>query len=405
MDELPEGWRIVTLAEVADTSLGKMLDRARPKGDVRVHYLRNVNVQWGRIDTGGVLTVELSDEECARFALESGDLLVCEGGEIGRSAIWTGGAGYMAYQKALHRVRSRGTVDLRWLRYLLEHYGNTGTLAARATGSTILHLPQQQLRQLPVPLPTLDEQHHIIEILEGHLSRLDAGERLVSEVTRRGEALLRSWLSEWLGNPRPHELFAVGERLSEARGGWSRGRQHEVATGGVPYLKMNNITRKGHLELTHVVQVTGPAHDAERFAVRLGDVLFNSKNSGDLVGKTSVATAAVEGWTFNENIMRLRFDDGVIPEFAAMWFQGPQLRQAIRSSVKASTNVAAIYLNQLRQMPMWVPSVSTQETLLASYDQAQVSNARLAEQLGMAQLKHSHLCRALLSSAFSGRLT
>ena len=80
------------------------------------------------------------------------------------------------------------------------------------------------------------------------------------------------------------ELTTVGSALTECRGGWSRSRQHLVAAGsGRAYLKMNNITRRGRLDLSKLVYVEADAAAAERFGVRLGDVLFNSKNSGDLV--------------------------------------------------------------------------------------------------------------------------
>ncbi len=123
---LPAGWRLVTLDQVSSTALGKMLDRMRPKGAVLVPYLRNTNVQWGHIDTSDLLEVDLSEEECARFEVTPGDLLICEGGEIGRAAVWNGATSYVAYQKALHRVRSLGSLDLRYLRYLLEHYAYRG---------------------------------------------------------------------------------------------------------------------------------------------------------------------------------------------------------------------------------------------------------------------------------------
>jgi type I restriction enzyme S subunit len=133
-----------------------------------------VNVQWGRIYTDDLLTMEIPPEQVERFTVRQGDLLVCEGGEIGRAAIWNR-PDTIAYQKALHRVRSKGQLVLAYLRYLLEFYSNSGLLARFATGSTIAHLPQEQLRALPVPLPPAEEQRRIVEILEDHLSRLDAG--------------------------------------------------------------------------------------------------------------------------------------------------------------------------------------------------------------------------------------
>ena len=98
MTELPDGWKVVPLGEVADTTLGKMLDGGKIRRLPNVPYLRNVNVQWGRIDTDDLLTMELADGDRERFAVQPGDLLVCEGGEIGRAAIWNGRTEYLAFQ-------------------------------------------------------------------------------------------------------------------------------------------------------------------------------------------------------------------------------------------------------------------------------------------------------------------
>ncbi|GAB3940896.1 hypothetical protein GCM10027614_25300 [Micromonospora vulcania] len=91
----------------------------------------------------------------------------------------------MAFQKALHRVRPLGGMDPRYLRYLLEHLSLRGALASWATGSTIKHLPQEQLRQLPIPLPPLAEQRRIVVALERHLPRLEAALTQASTIVRR----------------------------------------------------------------------------------------------------------------------------------------------------------------------------------------------------------------------------
>ena len=187
-------WPLVPLSEVAETALGKMLDKGKSKGHPHVPYLRNVNVQWGRIDTHDLLTMELADDERERFAVKEGDVLVCEGGEIGRCAIWRGRTQYLAYQKALHRIRPGDNLDARFLRYLLEHHSLNGTLTSLATGSTIAPLPQQQLRRVPVPLPPLDEQHRIVDLLEDHLSRLDAAEGYLRTGATRLKVMVKSVL-------------------------------------------------------------------------------------------------------------------------------------------------------------------------------------------------------------------
>src|SRR5690606_20626120 len=115
-----------------------MLDKKQSTGQNPTPYLRNVNVQWGCIDTGDLLTMDIEPEDLYRFTVSKGDLVVCEGGEIGRCAIWNRDEP-IAYQKALHRVRVSEALETRYLRYYLEYAASTGKLARFATGSTIKH--------------------------------------------------------------------------------------------------------------------------------------------------------------------------------------------------------------------------------------------------------------------------
>ncbi|MBG0832562.1 restriction endonuclease subunit S [Planomonospora sp. ID67723] len=199
MTDLPSGWVSTTLGEIAETMLGKMLDRRKDTGEHPRPYLRNVNVQWGRIDLDDVLTMDIPPGQEDVFKLEVGDLLMCEGGEIGRCAIWNHEGRYMAFQKALHRVRPYGGIDSRYIRYLFEHLSREGRLLTFATGSTIKHLPQEQLRRVPVPLPPLAEQRRIVAALEDHLSRLDVA--IISlQKGREKVELFRSMIRERLSS-------------------------------------------------------------------------------------------------------------------------------------------------------------------------------------------------------------
>ncbi len=196
MTELPPGWAETILGEIADTSLGKMLDRGRATGEHLVPYLRNVNVQWGRIDVDDVLTMDISPEEQSFFRLEPGDLLVCEGGEIGRCAIWPGQPGYMAFQKALHRVRPRKGIEAKYLRFLMEHMSLAGLLVSYSTGSTIKHLPQQRLRRITLHLPPTAEQRRIVAVLEDQLSNFAHGSSALDKAILRTAFLKRAIADE-----------------------------------------------------------------------------------------------------------------------------------------------------------------------------------------------------------------
>jgi len=160
---VPESWELLSIGELFETQLGKMLSQKAKVGDSPKAYLRNKNVQWGRIDTDDLLRMDFNDREAEKFRLQKGDLLICEGGEVGRAALWDGSMGECYYQKALHRLRPKteqitNEFMIHWMMFaflLTNTYGVTGTR------TTIAHLPEIKLKPLLVPVPSPDEQAEI----------------------------------------------------------------------------------------------------------------------------------------------------------------------------------------------------------------------------------------------------
>jgi type I restriction enzyme S subunit len=189
------GAPIRRIDSIATTALGKMLDAKRSVGRP-TPYLRNINVRWGYVDTSDVLEVPLMDNERVRFALRAGDLLVCEGGEPGRCAVWEGSDSLVAYQKALHRVRADvEVIEPEFLAVMLEYVIRSGHADRLFTGTTIKHLPQEKLRAIEIPVPDLDTQRALIAELstfEESVRRLMAG---LEAAERRTELLRRSLLA------------------------------------------------------------------------------------------------------------------------------------------------------------------------------------------------------------------
>src|SRR6266581_955289 len=103
----PAQWPTVHLGQIADVKLGKMLDKAKHRSGRPLPYLRNINVRWGSVNTSDLLEMNFEDDELDRFGLRKGDVLVCEGGEPGRAAVWNGSIPNIKYQKAIHRIRFR----------------------------------------------------------------------------------------------------------------------------------------------------------------------------------------------------------------------------------------------------------------------------------------------------------
>lgn len=161
MDDCEE----LPLGEVFDVQLGKMLGVGSRFGD-QFQYLANRNVQWGRIVIDELGTMNFNIAERTRYRLQSGDLLVCEGGEVGRAAIWWDELPECYFQNAIHRLRAISDADPRYMRHYFEFAAMGGSLRALTGQTSIGHLPRANLVRWLVPMPPLEEQRRIAEILD-----------------------------------------------------------------------------------------------------------------------------------------------------------------------------------------------------------------------------------------------
>ena len=204
-------WSRTTVGEVCDIQLGKMLSPKSKTGLRSAPYLRNANVQWNRFDLADVSEMDFDDRERRKFALRPGDLLVCEGGEPGRSAVWEGQLDPCYYQKALHRLRPKLTdVEPRFLMFRLWLGAITGEFSESHAKTTIAHLPAVRLATLPLMLPPVQEQRAIAgelsaafgEVERARMAakvRLEAADGLAAAHLRRAFANSKLWRSRELG--------------------------------------------------------------------------------------------------------------------------------------------------------------------------------------------------------------
>jgi type I restriction enzyme, S subunit len=193
LPELPVGWCWTTVEQIADQRLGKMLDQVKNRG-VLTPYLRNINVRWFRFDFSDIQEMRVTDEEIGDISVRVGDLVVCEGGEPGRAAVWTSTQESMVIQKALHRVRPAQNISPLYLAYRLAADATTGKLESYFTGSTIKHFTGQSLRSYTFPLPPMKEQHRIVAEVERRLSVVAAMEATVAANLARAGRLRQAVL-------------------------------------------------------------------------------------------------------------------------------------------------------------------------------------------------------------------
>ena len=195
--DIPCSWAWVDVGRVAKTRLGKMLDKAKNRGTPR-RYLRNINVRWFDFDLTDVLEMRLEDSELEKFSLRSGDVLICEGGEPGRAAVWDERERDIYFQKAIHRVRFVDLVDARFFVKALRASVNDGRLRESLTGTGIRHFTGKELRAYAFPLPPLAEQRRIVAKVDELMALCDRLEAALEAASTARRQLLDSLLLEAL---------------------------------------------------------------------------------------------------------------------------------------------------------------------------------------------------------------
>jgi type I restriction enzyme S subunit len=171
LGDVPEQWRVAAVSHEFEVLLGKMLNQERTEGEHLRPYLRNTNVQWDEINTEDLLRMNFPPSERRRYEVLVGDLLICEGGEPGRCAIWDGQVTEIYYQKALHRVRPRGQSSVRWLYYCMRAATALNVFAVEGNSTTIAHLTGEQLRAHRFPFPDRHVQDRLTARLDDFASR------------------------------------------------------------------------------------------------------------------------------------------------------------------------------------------------------------------------------------------
>jgi len=235
-------WQTRPLSEIADFVLGKMLDQAKNRGEP-LPYLANVNVRWGDFDLSDLREMRFEPHEVERYGLKPGDIVMCEGGEPGRCALWKGQREGMMIQKALHRIRPRAGLDSTFLYYAFLNIGKQNGFAPFFTGATIKHLPREQLARVLIRFPEWSEQRAIAVVLSAYDDLIATNQRRIALLEDAARRLYREWFVH-LRFP-GHESVPVKDGVPE---GWAKlplGDVAEITMGQSPESKYYNTDGDG----------------------------------------------------------------------------------------------------------------------------------------------------------------
>lgn len=408
MKELPEGWVRAEIDQVVDVKLGKMLDKAKNRGEP-TPYLRNVNVRWGTFDLGDILQMPMSSEERATLSIRDGDVLVCEGGEPGRSALWNGGSTSFTFQKALMRLRPHGGIEPSLLTAYLRWSYDAGELERHFTGTTIKHLPQSVLSRLPIPLPPLPEQRRIvakIDSLTGKSRRardhLDHIPRLVEKYK---QAVLAAAFRGDLTRSNADVNFETMSLCDIVEPGspiiYGILQPGPNIPGGVPYVRPTEIVdgriavaelRKTSLEI---------AGRYTRSTLRQGDVLLSIVGT---IGKVALVPESLTGGNITQSSCRIRVNSEIaLGELVALYLVSAEAKAQFGEMI-LGTAVHRLNLEDVRRIKIPLPPLKDQEDIIQKVKTAFAWIDRLAGEATSASRLIDRLDQTVLAKAFRGEL-
>lgn len=265
-------------------------------------------------------------------------------------------------------------------------------------------------------VPPLAEQTHIAAKLDELLAQVNTLKAHINAIPallkRFRQSVLAAAVSgrlteEWRGGKEYcAESLMLADLVDNSLVGLVRSSadQSESADQRVPYLKMNNIGNDWGVSLDSLVYVSVSEAETERYYLKDGDWLFNTRNSQELVGKSCVWRGGSRLFVFNNNILRARFSDRTVPDFIEIWFRSPSGREALEKVKSATTSVAAVYQKALMSQMIPLPEIAEQTEIVRRVEQLFAFADQLEAKVASAKSRIDHLTQSILAKAFRGEL-
>ena len=351
-------WEKVKLGDITDSCLGKMLDQQKNRGEFQP-YLANVNVRWGAFDLDDLPQMRFEENEQERYGLRYGDLVVCEGGEPGRCAIWKGQVPNMKIQKALHRVRVHDGLDYRYLYYWFLWAGRRGALDQYFTGATIKHMPGQKLKEVVIDKPSIEIQRRIADILSAYDNLIENNQKQIKLLEEAAQRLYKEWFVD-LRFP-GYEITPVVDGVPE---GWELCRLEDVIEFN-PKIPLSKERLKQSVHMS-ALSTSSMTLDTEEFAATFSNSGSKFQNGDTLLARITPClengkTAFVAGVESDEGavgstefiVMRSK---GINPYMVYLLARDGSFRQSAINSMTGSDGRQRAQADKLKVLPYLKPT-------------------------------------------------
>jgi len=409
----PTDWSVQRVDSLFDIQQGKSVSVANRIGDNQKFFLRTKNVLWGKFDLSELDSMHFTSIEESRLKLQFGDLLLCEGGDVGRTAIWNKPIDDCYYQNHLHRLRAKSDNEidpqfaLYWFWYAFEI---ANIYIGRSNVTTIPNLSQSKLGELHLPKPEINEQRRIAHIISTVQTAIEQQERLITLTRELKSVLMHKLFTEGLlgEKQKESEIGLVPEAWKQLRleqtGDVIYGIQAAVANNlqpiGMKILTNKNINLDGQIVLDEINYFELKSKRHFDTILQKGDILFNWRSgSKEHIGKTAFFNLDGE-YTHSSFILRIRPNDDMNGKFLFYYLyylrtSGYFLQKHDISSVNATFNKSAV-----DALTIFLPAKKEQDEIASILDSVEGKISLLKQKNDLLQ----ELFRTLLHQLMTGQI-
>lgn len=412
--ELPHNWRWAKLGELFSIQQGKSLSPKSRRGISPYPFLRTVNIKWGYVDLSTIDYMDFNEKEIKKLSLEPGDLLVCEGGEVGRTAIWRGELPNCSYQNHIHRLRKKmenilPEFVMYWMMYAAKVLN---VFYDKSSNTTISNLSAKRLSSLKIPLPfkddkpDIEEQKRIVSRIEELFSRIDRIKELRKQAKEEAETLLKAALHKVFSkaDEKGWRWMKLGEIANISAGGTpSRSVKDYWENGTIPWVKISDIPEDGLVRQTEEKITLKGLNNSSAKIFPKGSLLFTIFATIGKVGILEIDAAtnqAIAG-------IQIKRSSNVFNKylFYNLKYFGYILEEKSRGA--AQNNVNQTILKALKiPLPFknGKPDIEEQKRIADYFDRIAIKQRKLIELYEKTEKELELMKQSILNKAFRGQL-
>ena len=334
--------------------------KPKDRGEIGLPIIRIQDLTGNAYDLGFY-----DGEYPEKIEINYGDILISWSASLG-VYIWNRGKALLN-QHIFKVVFDKVDIDKKYFVYAVQK--KLDEMKMKTHGATMKHIVKKDFDAILIPYPSLNEQMEIANNLDKVSRVIVAYKKELQLLDNLVKARFVELFGDPIKNPKGWEIVTIGDVVTEVRYGTSK---PAVEGGKYPYLRMNNLTADGHLDLNDLKYIDIPDDEIEKCVVRKGDILFNRTNSIELVGKTAVFDLP-EDMVIAGYIIRVRLNERILPEVFSQYMNLEALKDILRSMAKGAVNQANINAQELQSIKVYIPDMGLQKQFIEMKEQVDKS--------------------------------